>query len=212
MNVIKKIICVAIFLFYSSISISAVLNISNGQLIGASGVNVNGSSYNVAFIDGTCADLFSGCDQNSDFTFSNPSNDGTLLGQAMTALLEQVIIDSSDGGFDSNPALTNGCNVAGGCQISTPLFVGGSTEFVAVIGAFNTTALEQGQVQFLDHLTAGTVVRNSIHPFPEFDQQVFAVWSPSAVPVPAAVWLFGSGLIGLVGMKKRSSKFSTFSA
>jgi hypothetical protein len=29
---------------------------------------------------------------------------------------------------------------------------------------------------------------------------------PSAVPVPAAVWLFGSGLLGLVGMgyKKRS--------
>ncbi len=28
----------------------------------------------------------------------------------------------------------------------------------------------------------------------------------SNVPVPAAVWLFGSGLIGLIGMKKKSSK------
>ncbi len=28
--------------------------------------------------------------------------------------------------------------------------------------------------------------------------------SPSAVPVPAAVWLFGSGLIGLFGMRKKS--------
>ncbi len=30
----------------------------------------------------------------------------------------------------------------------------------------------------------------------------------SAVPVPAAVWLFGSGLIGLIGMRKKTSKVS----
>jgi len=28
---------------------------------------------------------------------------------------------------------------------------------------------------------------------------------PSAVPVPAAVWLFGSGLIGLVGVARRKT-------
>lgn len=207
MNTIKKIICAASFLLYSSISFSTVLNVSNGQLIGASGLIVNGVSYDVAFLDGTCANLYSGCNQNSDFTFSNSSNDGTLLGQAMTALLDQVFIDSAAGAFDSNPALTNGCNVATGCQISTPLFVTGSTEFVAVIGAFNTPVLGQGQVGFLDHLVAGTVVQNSVHQLPQFDAQVFAVWSPvAAVPVPAAVWLFGSGLIGLIGVKRKLSK------
>jgi len=36
--------------------------------------------------------------------------------------------------------------------------------------------------------------------------------SVSAVPVPAALWLFGSGLIGLIGMKTKSSKGSMFSA
>ncbi len=36
--------------------------------------------------------------------------------------------------------------------------------------------------------------------------------SVSAVPVPAALWLFGSGLIGLIGMKRKSSKASIFSA
>ena len=30
--------------------------------------------------------------------------------------------------------------------------------------------------------------------------------SPSPVPVPAAVWLFGSGLIGLIGVAKRSKR------
>jgi hypothetical protein len=32
------------------------------------------------------------------------------------------------------------------------------------------------------------------------------------VPVPAAVWLFGSGLIGLIGMRKKPSKVSTIPA
>ncbi|WP_338040198.1 PEP-CTERM sorting domain-containing protein [Methylocucumis oryzae] len=30
--------------------------------------------------------------------------------------------------------------------------------------------------------------------------------TPSAVPVPAAVWLFGSGLLGLISSAKRKSK------
>ena len=36
--------------------------------------------------------------------------------------------------------------------------------------------------------------------------------STNPVPVPAAVWLFGSGLIGLIGMRKKVSKVSTLSA
>lgn len=31
------------------------------------------------------------------------------------------------------------------------------------------------------------------------------VWSVSAVPVPSAVWLFGSGLIGLIGLARRKA-------
>ena len=31
------------------------------------------------------------------------------------------------------------------------------------------------------------------------------VITPSAVPVPAAVWLFGSGLLGLIGVVRRKA-------
>jgi len=36
--------------------------------------------------------------------------------------------------------------------------------------------------------------------------------NPSPVPIPAAVWLFGSGLMGLIGMMRKKSKSVTVSA
>jgi hypothetical protein len=33
----------------------------------------------------------------------------------------------------------------------------------------------------------------------------FAQFTPSAVPVPAAVWLFGTGILGLIGFSKRKA-------
>jgi len=38
-----------------------------------------------------------------------------------------------------------------------------------------------------------------------FDGTTLSYAAPSAVPVPAAVWLFGSGLIGLVGVARRKT-------
>ena len=38
-----------------------------------------------------------------------------------------------------------------------------------------------------------------------WDYVGYTVWEASAVPIPAAVWLFGSGLIGLVSLAKRKS-------
>ncbi len=39
-----------------------------------------------------------------------------------------------------------------------------------------------------------------------------SVRSVSVIPEPVALWLFGSGLIGLIGMKRKSSKASIISA
>jgi hypothetical protein len=45
----------------------ATLNASGGQILGASGVDVGGTLYDVEFLDGTCIALFSGCDEVSDY-------------------------------------------------------------------------------------------------------------------------------------------------
>lgn len=71
-------------------------------MTGATGVIVGGVSYDVTFADGTCAELFSGCDDKSDFIFDQA---GAL--QAAQSLLDQVFIDT----FDTAPNRIRGCTL-----------------------------------------------------------------------------------------------------
>jgi len=58
----------------------------SGILTGATGVEVGGTLYNVHFLDGTCADLFNGCDNAADdFAFTTKGDAQT----AAPALLDQ---------------------------------------------------------------------------------------------------------------------------
>ena len=86
---------------------SAILIVdSNGILLGATGVTVDGAPYDVEFLDGTCVAVFSGCDVASDFQFQTQG----AAGVAAQALLDQVLLDGPLGQFDSSPALTNDCS------------------------------------------------------------------------------------------------------
>ena len=96
---------------------AASLNVAGGQLMGATGVFVDGTSYNVAFLDGTCIALYDGCDEASDFTFQTAA----LATLASQALLDQVFLDGI-GLFDSNPALTNGLTHANTGSALTPYY------------------------------------------------------------------------------------------
>jgi hypothetical protein len=106
---------VALFFAVSSAS-AATLNVVGGQLLGASGVDVGGTLYNVEFIKGSCIALYDGCDSPDDFIFNTES--AALL--ASQALLDQVFIDGVSGNFDSVPPLTVGCENANRCDAFTP--------------------------------------------------------------------------------------------
>ena len=191
-----------VLLFYSVISTAATLVVQNGALMGATNVDVNGVLYNVQFLSGSCIDLYSGCDENTDFPFTNPDNlnDGVLLATAMQALLDQVFLDTPLGSFDSSPGLTNGCgSEVIDCFVGTPLWVsaGGGT---GVTSAYNTSNR--------DSVTAGGgSTSDAVLGIDPNSRSTYAVWSQTTVvPVPAAFWLFGSGLLGLIGCSRRSHK------
>ena len=171
---------------------------SNGQLTGARNVNVNGTLYDVTFVDGTCIDLFSGCDEQSDFVFSTPAE----AQAAILALFDQVFLDTPLGAFDSSPDLTAGCESALGC------------------GTFIPYALEQFQFgtlfwsAFLENTSAiddGSGVLFALGP-DFFDRSLdtrsnFAAFTPvTSIPEPATLALFGLGLIGLAATRRRARK------
>ena len=91
----------------------------DGTLRGAPGVEVAGSVYDVEFVEGSCRSLFAGCDEDSDFLFT----DRATVGLAPGALLDQVFTDGDAGLFDSNPELTHGCPSGShplGCRAYVP--------------------------------------------------------------------------------------------
>ena len=80
-----------------AVASAATLIVSDGELIGATGVNVDGQLYNVEFLDGACTELFTGCDSAADSAFRD---EGAAV-RASQALLAQVFVDGPAGPFDS---------------------------------------------------------------------------------------------------------------
>jgi len=163
-------VLVAFLLLHTSHSYAATPQIdSQGQLTGATGVVVNSVVYDVEFIDGTCADLYSGCDSLTDFPFSQGES-----ADAAFALLSQVFLNTPDGAFDDIPNLTRGCERQLNCKVLTPVSLGSSL-------ILNSRAAQNDERNggfdriFLTTLLSGNVDLTTD------DDQVWAVWSTSAV-------------------------------
>jgi hypothetical protein len=176
---------------------AATLTIDSGQLTGATDVDVDGTLYDVAFVDGTCAALFDGCDSVDDFTFTTFET----AAAASQALLDQVLIDTDDFLFDTRPNLTYGC-FAESCATFTPFaFTRGGVEFAEAFNApffgdDGSRAFAFGQRERIEHgafRTSGNV----------------AVWteaSPAPVPLPAGGLLLLGGLGGFAALKRRKKR------
>ncbi len=189
---------------YALPSLGVMLDIRGGILHGAKEVQVGTDLYDVAFKDGTCIELYDGCDEQSDLPFDF-LNTPDLAFAANLALLDQVFIDSALGAFDSQPELTNGCFVTGGCQISTPLQLT-SPNGLGLGWVFNrnsvggdiATGTGGGLRDFDTDILDGF---NDLH--------VYALWSKSNIdpttPVsePGILALMAIGLIGFMRLNSR---------
>ena len=159
------------------------VNVSGGQLLGASDVDVGGLLYSVTFQDGSCAALYSGCDEASDFAFTTAAE----AEAAAQALLDQVFLDSAFGTFDSDPELTPGIESTTLGVTLTPYAVTGTT-------AFGFGTLNRGGTT-LDSILSGTFSATDVSTSTIF---TYAVWIPTPVsapvPLPPAVLMLLAAL------------------
>src|SRR3954464_4666147 len=103
MNILKRLETICFMCVLSNAVMAApILQVDGGKLTGASGVNVNGTLYDVQFVEGKCNDLFSGCDQSSDFVF---------VTQAAADLASSALLnDLFTGIYGSDPTKILGCS------------------------------------------------------------------------------------------------------
>ena len=201
----KLLKCFSIFIFFSYTSMtfaSVVHHIQYDQLVGATGIDINGENYQVQFADSSCMLLFNNCDETTDFFF--PDAQSGL--EANLALLEQVLLDLPSGLFDSEPELTHGCYSNIQCSIVTPIgSVAPQLEVFPAVFLINK-ADQRSDV----HTGSGSAfraadfgLRNS-----NADTLTYAIWSKEAgsavsVPVPASFLLYSSALVAILIMKDR---------
>jgi hypothetical protein len=142
---------------------AATLDVVNGELVGAFDVMVNGALYDVSFVDGTCVDVFEGCDDVSDFQFTTSGN----ANFASLALLGQVLL----GTYDDFPELTAGCESTIVCHVATPY---GPSAPSGEINVFPTSVAKNASATGTDGLNFIAVDElDSLGP-----KWVFAVWTP----------------------------------
>lgn len=192
----RAILSVMLLVSLGSQAQAATLDVDGGgNLLGASGIEVGGSLYDVSFANGICQDFWHRCgDLFPAFTF--PTAVDAMA--AANALISELFSDNN--GFDTTPTLTNGCDDPAACYIITPYALDGDGETVFAYNALN-----------LAGNGFDTAIAASIGTYtPTNADATYAIWSPnvSPVPLPAAAWLFGTALIGLIGFAKRKIKLS----
>lgn len=181
-------------------SAALVVDSVTGKLLGATGVLVANTLYDVNFVDGTCVALFNGCNEKSDFVFTDTN--WTL--SASDALLDQVLIDTAQGAFDSDPTLTMGCGYAEYCTILTPYY--GSPSYM-MAGHANNVSAERVDHGIYDTISPGA----GYTPTADMGTSIYNTWAmwklagsdPQTVPEPAMPALVALALGALAWQRRR---------
>ena len=211
----RKLIGLLMLVCAGSVNAATVV-MSGAQLMGATGVQVNGASYDVAFLDGSCNSRYNGC---TGLPFTT-SSEGLAASQA---LIDQVLQRKNIN--HDNSYRINGIDMLGSFGAYVALIMTPSTDWsggsstgnvrsVALISPYLSSLIGNADLTagtlpspYYTHLSDTSSFTSPTAVGPAMVDEVFAVWTPAAVspvPLPAAAWLFISAIAGLAGAKRLS--------
>jgi hypothetical protein len=145
----------------------------NDIAIGILDLDVGGTLYNVDFLADTTADDLYGSPPRS-YDFDNETAASAALDAVIAALNAHTPEEITDVGADGNVRF-----------------------YIGYEDTFLDTLLFTVESQYLN----SDWQNNGRFEMTNTFRRVYADFSP--IPVPAAVWLFGSGLLGLIGVARR---------
>ena len=180
-----------------SAAAAPVLEINAGLLTGARGVTVEGETYDVKFLEGTCAAVHGSC-ANDAFIFTSR----TQALHASQALLDQVFVDGPLGAFDADLNLTTGCSGRASCLLFTASMVPRG-EWIEAGAIYNLAAPAPSGYNILSWYFLRLDMDTATS-----DNTIWAVWSKAAaeVPEPGSVALFGLTLAAMGTRLRRRRK------
>lgn len=159
------------------------LNVTNGILMGANNVDVDGVLYNVEFTD-------------DDTTATMPPSTSFDARAASQALLDHVLV----GEFDDKTHLTNGCGFDGFCMISTISSVDSLDTFEYVVWNYGGAIYGTVPDEIFTAINMTSAASNNLS---GGYTHTNARWTVTAVPEPSSVALLLVGGLTALGFSRR---------
>lgn len=165
---------------------------SGGQLTGANSLRSQDGKiiYHLEFKEGTCADIFEGCDGREDFSYDRYT-------YAYTEFVFYGIL-LGDTTYSSNPNEILGCEDSLTCEILNPYNItsSGEVEFYRV--SINADGSKIGS---FGSLPSSYDTKND-------PLRTWAAWTPVVVPLPATfpMLAFGLGILSWFGRRKHKQQ------
>ncbi len=158
----KTLAAAALALTASPAMATPIAQVSGSTLTGASGVEVNGVSYNVSFQHGACATVFGAeCADPGDFTFSN-STSALAASQALRQLFNDVF--NVSGAAQS----IGGCAVAANsCYVVTPYAASGAAGNTSFAVTYASLGAGFGSTTVSDSFFSSQSVTSAVWSVPE---------------------------------------------